>query len=316
MYHPTTRALTVLELLQSHGRMSGTELASRLQVDVRTLRRYISRLEDIGIPITAERGRHGAYMLVAGFKLPPMMFTNDEALALSVGLLAARSMGLTDGAAAVESAQAKLGRVMPASLRAQPRALSETVSMDLAHSPPLADSRALATLSSAAQARQRVHLLYRTGQNIASERDFDAYGLAWRTGRWYVIGMCHLRRGLRSFRLDRVQKVRALDVHFERPRDFNAAAHLNFSLATLPRAIAIEVVLHTDLQTALAELWASIGLFDACDAGVLLRARTDSIDWFARQLARLPCSFEIREPPELRHAVRRCAERLLTLSAS
>lgn len=89
MSRPTTRVLAVLELLQRHGRMSGAELARRLEVSGRTLRRYITALEDLGIPITAERGRHGAYLLVAGFKLPPMMFTNNEALALSVGLLAA-----------------------------------------------------------------------------------------------------------------------------------------------------------------------------------------------------------------------------------
>src|SRR4249920_2570 len=94
MYHPTTRVLGVLELLQTHRRMSGAELARRIKVDGRTLRRYISRLEEIGVPITTERGRHGAYMLVAGYKLPPMMFTDEEALALSVGLLAARSLAL------------------------------------------------------------------------------------------------------------------------------------------------------------------------------------------------------------------------------
>src|ERR1044072_2493978 len=97
MSRPTTRVLTVLELLQTHGRMSGAELARRLEVDRRTVRRYIVMLEELGIPITAERGRDGAYMLVAGFKLPPMMFTDDEVLALSVGLDDARGLGLCEG---------------------------------------------------------------------------------------------------------------------------------------------------------------------------------------------------------------------------
>jgi biotin operon repressor len=90
VYHPTTRVLAILELLQTHGRLSGSDLAARLGVNGRTLRRYISRLEDLGIPIAVEHGRHGGYMLVAGYKLPPMLFTDEEALALSVGLLAAR----------------------------------------------------------------------------------------------------------------------------------------------------------------------------------------------------------------------------------
>src|SRR5512138_274480 len=86
MYHPTTRVLTVLELLQSHRRLTGLELAQKLEVNVRTLRRYITMLQELGIPILAERGRYGAYELVAGFKLPPMMFTNEEAVALAIGL--------------------------------------------------------------------------------------------------------------------------------------------------------------------------------------------------------------------------------------
>ena len=123
MYSPTTRVLTVLELLQAHGRLSGPDLAQRLEVDGRTLRRYIRKLEDLGIPVLAERGRYGCYSLMPGFKLPPMVFTDDEALAISLGLVAARGLGLAAAVAAVESAQAKLERVMPAPLKQRVRAL-------------------------------------------------------------------------------------------------------------------------------------------------------------------------------------------------
>src|SRR5258708_5478898 len=126
MSRPTTRMLAVLELLQTHGRISGAELARRLAVGRRTVRRYIAALEDLGIPLTAERGSAGGYKLVAGFKLPPMMFTDDEALALSVGLLAARGLGLAAAAPAPASAQAKLERVMPANLNHRVRAVSQT----------------------------------------------------------------------------------------------------------------------------------------------------------------------------------------------
>ena len=122
MYHPTTRVLAVLALLQAYGRMSGAELAQRLEVNVRTLRRYIIMLQDLGIPIEAERGRNGAYVLSAGFKLPPMMFTNEEALALTVGLISARHLNLADTDRAVESAFAKLERVMPLDLKSRVRA--------------------------------------------------------------------------------------------------------------------------------------------------------------------------------------------------
>src|SRR5437016_7514436 len=130
MYFPTTRVLTVLEMLQSHQRLSGPDIAERLEVNTRTVRRYITMLQDLGIPVEAERGRYGAYRLRPGFKLPPLMFTEDEALALTLGLLAARRLGLTATAPAVEGALAKIERVMPATLRARVRAVQETLVID------------------------------------------------------------------------------------------------------------------------------------------------------------------------------------------
>ena len=313
MAHPATRVLAVLELLQTHGRMSGSELARRLEVDGRTLRRYISVLEDLGIPITSERGRHGAYMLVAGFKLPPMMFSDDEAMALSVGLLAARSLGLAEGGSAVTSAQAKLERVMPANLKSRVRAVDETVTLDLTRAAPPGDNRALAVLSAAAQAERRVHMHYRSSKGESSERDFDPYGLLYRSGCWYVGGHCHLRKGLRSFRLDRVVDVTMLETGFERPAGFDAGAHLDFSIATLPREIPVEVLLKTDIKTAMLELGEHIGLFGPCAEGVLFRTRTDSIDWFARQLARVSFGFEIRSPATLHDSLKAHAGKLLAL---
>jgi len=311
MSRPTTRVLAVLELLQTHEKMSGAELARRLEIDRRTVRRYVSMLEEIGIPITAERGRDGAYRLVSGFKLPPMMFTEDEALALSVGLLAARGLGLAHAAPAVASAQAKLERVMPAKLKRRVRAVDETVTLDT--SPPVSpvDNHTLAELSGAAQAQIRVSMGYRTPQGKESERAFDPYGLAYRSGRWYVVGMCHLRKGLRSFRLDRVRSVRPLNESFTRPAKFDALAHLTHSLATLPRAFAVEVLLRTDLKTAQRQLFPTVGVLEWISDGVVLRAQIDDLVWFARELARLPFAFEIKRPDKLRTALASVATRLL-----
>jgi predicted DNA-binding transcriptional regulator YafY len=307
MYSPTTRVLTVLELLQTHGRMSGAELAARLEVDVRTLRRYVARLDELGIPVTAERGRYGHYSLVAGFKLPPMMFADDEALALSVGLLAARQLGLAQAAPAVERAQAKLERVMPDPLKARLRALSETISLDLSRSTAAThDNATLLTLSMAAHSRQRVHLRYRTPQGeglTESERDFDAYGLAWRGGRWYAVGHCHLRKELRSFRLDRIVDVTTRNLFFSPPATFDAVAYLAQSAATMPRAIRVVVLLRTDLNTARNELFESIGVFQPTDTGVLLTSQVDDLNWYARELARLPFAFAVQEPAALRRAL-------------
>ncbi len=317
MYSPTTRVLTVLELLQIHGRMSGVELAKRLEVDGRTLRRYITRLDELGIPVTSERGRHGHYSLVAGYKLPPMMFTDDEALAISVGLVASRQLGLAGAAPAVESAQAKLERVLPAPLKTRLRALSESITLDLRASPSAKDNKALMNLSTAAHQRQRVHLHYRSPQGETyreSERDFDAYGLAWRARRWYAVGWCHLRNDLRSFRLDRIAQVDVLDARFEAPQSFDAMAYLAHGVATLPRAISIVVLLKTDLTTAREDLFEAMGVFQACAEGVMLHSQADDLDWYARQLARLPFAFEVREPEALRGALVACANNLLAMA--
>jgi predicted DNA-binding transcriptional regulator YafY len=315
MAKPTTRVLAVLDLLQSHGRMSGPELARRVGVDVRTLRRYMVMLEDLGIPLTTERGRHGAYMLVAGFKLPPMMFTNDEAVALSVGMVAARGLGLAEAAPAVASVQAKLARVMPDSLKRHVSAIADTVKVDLQTSSTTPGSNAaLMALTAAAQAQQRVSMSYDSAQGSHTERQFDPYGLVYRAGAWYALGMCHLRNGLRSFRLDRVGEVTLLDQHFKRPANFDALDQLVQSIASMPRGRTIEVLLRTGLQMARDAFSLAFGVFEPVKDGVLLHTSADDLAWFARRLAALPFDFEIRAPAELRTELTICAVRLQALA--
>lgn len=315
MSRPTLRVLSALELLQARGRLSGAELAERLGVDRRTVRRYIAKLEELGIPLIADQGRDGGYRLVPGFKLPPLMFSDDEALALSVGLIAARGLGLAEAAPAAASAQAKLERVMPEALRKRVGAMDDTVTVEMSRPvAALVDNAVLATLSQAAQKRQRVHLAYRTPQLNDSERDFDPYGLLYRAGCWYVAGHCHLRRSLRSFRLDRVRSVRAIDVYFGRPEDFDVLAYLQQSIASLPREHTATVRLHTDLASAQRELFYAFGLLEAeGEDRVRLRSQTENLDWYARQLARLPFDFEVIEPPALKDALLRLSKRLQKL---
>ncbi|MDP2140140.1 MAG: YafY family protein [Gammaproteobacteria bacterium] len=333
MSNPTTRVLTVLELLQTHGRISGTELARRLNVDVRTVRRYIGALEELGIPVTAEQGRYGGYYLVAGFKLPPMMFTNEETLAIALGLLAAHSLGLAEAAPAIESVQAKLERVMPGRLRQQIRALGETTVLDLPGANPVGNMQILAELSTAAREQQRVVIRYQApenpgqftdtpnhsiavearahNKNTPTQREFDPYGLVFRYGNWYAAGYCHLRKSLRTFRLDRILSLRSLDTHFQRPADFNAADHLSLSIATMGRGIPVVVKLHTDLDTAMKSMVDELGLLVPQEEGLQLHSSTNCLQWFARMLARLPFRFTIEQPDALREELQKHAEQLL-----
>ncbi|MDY7537816.1 YafY family protein [Undibacterium sp. 5I1] len=311
MAQAATRVLAVLELLQTHRQLSGAELAERLGLDRRTLRRYIVTLEEIGIPIMAERGRYGGYSLMPGYKLPPMMFTDDEALALALGLLAARNLGFSKAAPAVESAKAKLERIMPARLQQRLKAIDEAVQLDLAHVTAPDDNAVLVTLSAATMSQQRVYIRYCSAQAHQSERNFDPYGLVFYLGNWYVVGLCHLRAGIRTFRLDRIKTIKLLSECFRRPVEFNALTHLRESVATIPRSFSNTVLLKTDLKTARGHLFDAIGLLAQTDSGVMLYNQSDDLTWFARQLVSLPFDWEVQSPSELRDTVVTLAKQIL-----
>jgi len=314
MSQPTTRVLALLEMLQAREVTGGAELARVLEVDRRTLRRYIVMLEELGIPIVTTQGRYGGYQVVPGFKLPPMIFSDEEALALAVGLMAARGLGLAQSMPALASARAKLERVFPAKLKSRLRAVDESVAVDSTRSAAVIDQEVLGLLCSATQDRHRVRMAYQSQKNEQTEREFDPYGLVYRAGRWYIVGWCHLRRGLRSFRLDRVVSASSSAVRFERPADFDALAYLRQSIATIPRAHAVEVLFETDLATAQKWLVPYVGVLECVDAGVLLRAQADNLHWIAHELARLPFEFRIRTPAALRAEIVKISRRLERLA--
>lgn len=313
MYNPTTRLLTILELLQAHRQLSGADLATRLEIDRRTVRRYITMLQDLGLPIEATAGRYGGYRLRAGYKLPPLVFTEDEALALTLGLLSARRLGLASTAPAIEGALAKVERVLPGAVRERVGALGETVALDLAAAVRPAASPLVATLSTAAQQGQRVLLRYRSRDRQETERLFDPYAVAYHTGLWYTVGYCHLRAEIRTFRLDRVILAEPAPdgSTFTRPLNFDALDFVRRTLATVPRTWTAIVTLFTTAEEAIARLPPAIAAFEETPDGVLLRCTTDSPRWLAGILAGLECDFIVHEPPELREALRQLAGRLL-----
>jgi len=312
MSKPTGRVLALLELLQSRARLPGSELAERLGVDQRTVRRYIAQLVELGLPIQTERGRDGGYALAAGHKLPPMMFSAEEALALTMGLRAARELGLHGILPAISSSEAKLERVMPTALRKRVAGIASVVALDLKTPKQRAASPELLALSTAARAQQRVRLQYLDLHRQASTRELDVYGLAYRGGAWYAVGYCQLRQDVRSFRLDRVQAVEALPVSFGRPADFDVLGYLTHAIATLPRNHAVEALLHTDLATARRALYAEMGVLEPCRGGVRLRAQADDLASMARDFAQLPFGFSIVKPAALRRAIAAHAQALLT----
>lgn len=315
MYSPTTRLLTVLELLQSYKQMSGTEIARRLEVDGRTVRRYIGMLQDMGIPVEAERGPYGAYQLQRGFKLPPLMFTDAEAVALTLGLIAIREFRFPVDAAAVEGALAKTERVMPEKLFNQVRGLQEAITFYVSSPPPVVfQNDFVALLSSAVRQRQRVFLRYRSWQGDDSERDFDPYGIVFNEGFWYTAGYCHLRQDVRTFRLDRITTLVPGEASFERPEDFDALAYVLNSITRMPGSEQIEVLLETTLEYAQQFISPVLGTLEPTDHGILFRRTASSLDWVAHVLTFLDCPIKIIHPPALRDKLRELAARALQIA--
>lgn len=314
MYHPTTRVLTVLELLQSHARLSAREIAARLEVSPRTVRHYIAMLQDLGIPVEGERGRYGAYRLRPGFRLPPLMFTEDEAVALTLGLLTARSFGLTVATPAVEGALAKVERVLPERIRERVQAVQATVKIDTA-SPYLAPaSETLVLFSSAAQARRQVWLRYEAWSGAESERHVDTYGVVHHGGRWFAAGWCHLRADVRVFRLDRVRAIALLDDSFTRPSEIDVVELVVRSIAETPGHWPVEVLLETSLSEAQTLIAPSMAILSETEHGVLMRCAVQQLDWLARFLLSLPCLIQIRGPDALRDELRQIGQRATALA--
>ena len=314
MYSPTTRLLSVLELLQSRKRMSGSEIAQRLEVDPRTVRRYIVMLQNMGIPVEAERGPYGNYQLRRGHRIPPLMFTESEAIALTLGLLTIREFRFPVEVAAVESALAKTERVMPDKLLQQARALQETIIFHIDFLPNRVENNFVAMLSSAVQQRQRVRLTYLSWEGDKTEREFDPYGIVFNEGFWYTAGYCHLRHDLRTFRLDRISALEPREHTFDRPADFDELEHVLTSLFSRPGAEQVEILMKTTLEHAQQFTSPDLGTLEETEQGVIFRRAAIHLEWVAFFLMCLDFPVVVIQPEPLRETLRQMAAKAFRMT--
>ena len=316
MYHPTSRVLTVLELLQSRPGISGPELAARLEMDVRTVRRYIMHLQDVGIPVEASIGRHGGYRLRPGFKLPPLMLSEEEATAVVLGLLASTWLGVGQSPVAIEGALAKVSRVLPLQARERLKTMSSQLVLfsHTQHARP--DASLLITLSEAIGQQQRIAIDYRSYHDQVTHRKVESYGIVGWNGHWYLVGYCCLRQGYRTFRLDRIQQIDLLTERFERAEDFDCQAYVQEQSIRTPDSFHIEVEFQAALYTVQQKIPASVGQLSATPTGTLFQSQYEDIAGMARYLMSLNLPFVVHNPPELCEALLHLAEQMIQIATT
>jgi predicted DNA-binding transcriptional regulator YafY len=316
MYDPIMRVLAVLEILQARERVSGGELAERLEVNLRTVQRYIARLQDLCIPVESVRGVGGFYRLKPGFRLPPLMFTDEEAFALMLGLRGLRHLGLSAFAPATEGAAAKLGRVLPEALRDSVRTVDDVVALEPGPWVISTSAEALIRVSSAIRARRRIAFEYASHAGVKSRREIEPYGLCHMDGRWYMVGRCLLRKALRTFRLDRVARLDPGDQLFERPAGFDITAYLHQAMPFVQSAYNVEVWLELPVAEAQARFAPHRVMIREEDGGTTLRCGRDNLETFAAMLLSAGCRVVVREPPELKETFAVLARRAAQTAAA
>src|SRR5688572_8010829 len=299
--------------MQSGGTFGVMRLAERLGVDERTVRRYASHLVDLGIPVEARRGRYGGYRLAPGYKLPPLMLTDDEAVAIVLGLGAGQRAGLvTAAASATESALAKVRRVLPVAVARRIEALLTTAGFTAPGRPAAPpESAVLLALAAAARARHPVGLAYTAWSGRSTRRVLCPYGLVFHAGRWYVTGHDSASDEVRTFRLDRVTSTESIEGSFEVPADFDPTANVLAGLAAVPYRHEVVVVLAASLAEARRRLPRPIGDLVEVPDGVRLTMRAERLDGAAQLLAGLPWEFRVERPEELRAELRALATRVV-----
>ncbi|WP_329137506.1 helix-turn-helix transcriptional regulator [Streptomyces sp. NBC_00670] len=314
-----TRVLALLEILQNGGTRTVADLAGRLGVDERTVRRYAGHLLELGVPVESVRGRYGGYRLAPGYRMPPLMLTDEEALAVLLGLLVTRRAGpVTASGAASESAAAKLRRVLPKALGRRLEALLETA--DFTARPRPAEAREaglLLALAEAARDRHPVALAYTDRTGRRSDRTVRPYGLVAHGGRWYLTAADPAagEAEVRTFRLDRVNGVTALPGSFETPAGFDPVAAVLDGLARTPWAHEVRLRVMADERHIRRHLPATVATLSPLpsDDGpdwTDVRLRAERLDWIPGVLAALDRPFVIERPAELRELVRSLARRL------
>ncbi|GAA3423318.1 helix-turn-helix transcriptional regulator [Streptosporangium sandarakinum] len=311
MANTSSRTLRLLALLQTHRQWAGTELADRLGVSERTLRRDVDRLRELGYPVHAARGTDGGYQLAPGAVLPPLLLDEEEAVALAVGMGEAARSSITGMEASAIRALTKVVQVMPPRLRRRVDVLrGATVSATSAE--PVVTVDVLTTVAQACRDEERLRFSYAARGREPSSREVEPYRLVTLGRRWYLVAYDLTRQDWRSFRLDRLAQAQATGARF-RPRDLptqDAAAFVR-AAGGVPEPYTVEALVHAPaawVRTTVGQ-WGTVE--EAGERSCLLRMTSTSLDWPAQALGNVGAEFEVLGPPEFVTYIREWGERFV-----
>ncbi|MGW1532710.1 helix-turn-helix transcriptional regulator [Streptomyces aureus] len=314
MLETSARLLRLLSLLQAHREWSGADLAGRLGVTARTVRRDVERLRELGYPVNATPGTGGGYQLGAGAELPPLLLDDDEAVAVAVGLRTAAGQGIEGIGESSVRALAKLEQVLPNRLRRRVGALNAfTVPMLRGAGPSAVDPAVLTELANACRDSERLRFEYRDHTGAATRRTVEPYRLVCTERRWYLVAWDVEREDWRTFRVDRVTPRPPHGPRFtpRTPPDQNLAEYVSRGVSTGAYATNAVVRLLVPLEEAAARISPSAGTLEASgEDSCVLRTGAASLDVMVVHVMMMGFEFEVLEPAGLGDVIRAHRDRL------
>lgn len=307
-----SRLLELLSLLQARRGWPGNELADRLGVSGRTIRRDIERLRQLGYPVRSLSGPAGGYRLRAGTAMPPLLLDDEEAIAIAVGLSTAARASVASVEESALRALVKLEQVLPSHLRRRVRALG-SATFTLPVTGPRVDPQHLTVIAAACRDAECLRFGYRSRDRSDTRREVEPHSLVNRGHRWYLVAWDRGRGDWRTFRIDRLTRPASTGVRF-RPHQLpaeNAATFVERSIVAAPNRFEALVILHAPAEEITRRVpihWGAIKPIDGrtCE----YRTGDDDLRWLALRIAMLGVDFEVREPAELAEHVRALGARL------
>jgi predicted DNA-binding transcriptional regulator YafY len=307
MSETSSRLLELLSLLQGRRDWPGSELADRLEVSGRTIRRDIERY-----PVESLTGPSGGYRFRAGAAMPPLLLDDEEAVAIAVGLRTAARASVAGIEETAVRALVKLEQILPAHLSRRVHALG-SATYTLPAAGPTVDAQHLTMIATACRDHERVRFAYRRRDGVETRRDVEPHSLVNHGYRWYLVAWDRMREDWRTFRVDRMTRPAPTGVLFT-PHELparDAAAYVRQSISSAPNRYEARVTLHAPaahVTSATPFHWGQIKPIDSntCE----YRTGDDHLNWLAMRIMMLGVDFEVHEPPELVEHVRALAARL------